>query len=114
MYPSAVAIPRMMYMLPTNASQCHAFLTSFSAFWTSAGRSGLDPPGLAAQLPAEEVSSAGPAASLGACPTRGGFPGATDPTAAPMSQVLLPIGMAQPHLLQTAMDLYRARRAEPP
>ena len=69
-------------------------------------------PDAAAQLAAEDESSCGAADSFGGVHVC--WAGATAPTAAHMSQPLRPIGMAQPHVLQTAMDLYRTRRADPP
>src|SRR3981189_1891954 len=105
-------MPAPMLSRPRKAMKCQASRTFFWAFLRSAGSAGRVPPDVAAQLAAADDSSRGAAASFGAVQT--GWAGATAPTAAHMSQVLRPIGMAQPHLLQTAMDLYRTPRTEPP
>src|ERR1700732_428510 len=101
-----------MLRSPIAPMNCHAPRTFFSAFFRSVGSAGRPAPAAAAQLVAEDDNSSGPAASLGAVQTC--WAGATAPTAAHMSQVLLPIGMAQPHFLQTAMDLYRQVAPELP
>src|ERR1700736_6881568 len=97
-------MPTPMLMTPMAAMNCQASRTFFSAFFRSAGGAGRPVPA-AAQLAAEDASSRGPATCFGAVQTC--WAGATAPTAAHMSHVLLPIGIAQPHFLQTAMHLYR-------
>src|SRR5712691_4448684 len=111
---ASARMPTPMLSTPMKAMNCQASRTFFSAFLTSVGSVGRVLPAVIAQLAAEEASSVGPAALVGACQTWGCRAGATAPTAAHMSQALLPIGLAQPHVLQTAMDLYRSRRAELP
>src|SRR6266550_4353468 len=112
MFADSARIPAPILRTPIAAMNCQASRTFFCAFFRSAGSVGLAAPDAAAQLAAVDESSGGAAASFGgvqAC-----WAGATAPTAAHMSQLLRPIGMAQPHVLQTAMDLYRTRRADPP
>jgi hypothetical protein len=55
------------------------------------------------QLEADEASSPGPAAPVGGCQATGWPTGAIAPVTAHMSQVLLPIGIAHPQRLQTAI-----------
>src|SRR2546427_4903668 len=112
MLAASARTPAPMLSAPIAAMNCHASRTFFSAFFRSAGSAGRAAPDAAAQLAAEDDSSCGMADSFGgvqAC-----WAGATAPTAAHMSHFLRPIGMAQPQVLQTAMDLYRAGRADPP
>ena len=111
MFAASARTPAPMLRTPIAAMNYQASRTFFSAFFRSAGRAARAAPA-AAQLAAEEESSCGGADSFGgvhAC-----WAGATAPTAAHMSQLLRPIGMAQPQRLQAAMDLYRTRRADPP
>src|SRR2546422_4771583 len=112
MFAASARMPAPMLSAPMAAMNCQASRTFFWAFFRSAGSAGRTAPEAAAQLAAEDDSSCGAAGSFGgvqAC-----LAGPTAPTAAHMSQLLRPSGMAQPHVLQTAMDLYRTRRPDPP
>src|SRR5207302_8527642 len=112
MLAASARIPTPMLSRPMAAMNCQASRTFFWAFLRSAGSAGRAAPDAAAQLAAEADSSCGAAASFGGVQT--GWAGATASTAAHMSQLLRPIGMAQPQRLQTAMDLYRTKRLDPP
>src|SRR5437899_13073418 len=111
MLAASARIPTPMLSNPIAAMNCHASRTFFWAFFRSAGIAGLAAADTA-QFAADDDSSCGAAASFGGVHVC--CAGATAPTAAPMSQLLRPAGMAQPHVLQTAMNLYRSGRADPP
>src|SRR5438067_3928408 len=102
MLEASARIPTPILSNPIAAMNCHASRTFFWAFFRSAGSAGLAAPDAAAQLVADDDSSCG-AASFGGVHLC--CAGATAPTAAHMSQLLRPSGMAQPHVLQTAMNL---------
>src|SRR2546426_12375276 len=106
MLPSSATAPRTMDRAPMNAMNCQACLTRFCAFSMSAGRAGRIAPPVAAQPAAAEASSVGSDTCGGGCHTGGCCAGATAPVTAHMSQLLLPMGIAQPQVLQTAICRY--------
>src|SRR5438094_10203360 len=112
MLAASARIPTPILSNPIAAMNCHASRTFFWAFFRSAGSAGLAAPDTAAQFAADDDSSCGAAASFGGVHVC--CAGATAPTAAHMSQLLRPRGVAQPHGLQTAMNQYRTPPADPP
>src|SRR5256885_17020210 len=93
MFAVSARTPAPMLRTPIAAMNCQASRTFFRAFLRSAGSAARAAPDAAAQLAAEDESSCGAAASIGG--VHAGWAGATAPTAAHMSQLLRPIGMAQ-------------------
>src|SRR5438046_73097 len=107
---SSASAPSPTLIAPTTAKIQNARRMAFFALMTSAEFAGRTP-GAVAQLTADEASSLGPTAWLGAVHTWGCWAGAMAPRVGQMSQVLLPSGIAQPQRLQTAIWLISTGRA---